>query len=157
MGMRHLVVLDGDHRVVGMITRKDILEKTLRRHWQKEVSVNVVIVGVISILFECLDWRRGRNLSKILMLRRYPLVLFTTLRSLQFPGPIPLPPVSSMKNKRGTMKVLKRFSMKKEYFEKPEIVTKELSRIIEKYQTRTTTSTLNLNLLPSRALSSGII
>lgn len=38
MGLRHLVVVDGDHRVVGLITRKDITERTLKAHWHEEVQ-----------------------------------------------------------------------------------------------------------------------
>jgi len=36
MGLRHLVVVDGDHLVTGMITRHDITEHRLEHHWFRE-------------------------------------------------------------------------------------------------------------------------
>lgn len=36
MGLRHMVVVDSDHLVVGMVTRKDITEHKLEAHWDRE-------------------------------------------------------------------------------------------------------------------------
>lgn len=36
--MRHMVVVDSDHKVVGMITRSDLTESRLESHWHREVS-----------------------------------------------------------------------------------------------------------------------
>jgi len=39
LGLRHLIVLDGDHRVIGIVTRKDITEHRLEHHWFHEVRI----------------------------------------------------------------------------------------------------------------------
>jgi chloride channel 7 len=38
LGMRHMVVVDSDHKVVGMITRSELTEARLESHWHREVS-----------------------------------------------------------------------------------------------------------------------
>ena len=38
MGLRHMVVVDSNHAVVGMITRKDMTERRLDLHWYREVK-----------------------------------------------------------------------------------------------------------------------
>lgn len=54
MGLRHLVVLDDDHKVTGMITRKDITEHRLEHHWfsegdrmQKFINVDPMDPGLL--------------------------------------------------------------------------------------------------------------
>jgi hypothetical protein len=46
MGLRHIVVVDSDHLVVGMITRKDITAHRLDLHWSREVSVNCLTTDI---------------------------------------------------------------------------------------------------------------
>jgi len=39
MGVRHLIVVDGELKVVGVITRSDMNEHHLQHYWQEEVSI----------------------------------------------------------------------------------------------------------------------
>lgn len=39
--MRHMVVVDSDHKVVGMITRTDLTESRLESHWLREVCLSL--------------------------------------------------------------------------------------------------------------------
>lgn len=43
LGMRHMVVVDSDHKVVGMITRDDLTESRLESHWHREVLLLFII------------------------------------------------------------------------------------------------------------------
>jgi len=54
LGLRHLIVLDGDHRVIGIVTRKDITEQRLEHHWfhegdnmQKFISIEPMEPGTV--------------------------------------------------------------------------------------------------------------
>lgn len=46
MGLRHMVVIDGDHVVVGIVTRRDITDKKLRSIWEQEVRPIVIVIIV---------------------------------------------------------------------------------------------------------------
>lgn len=47
MGMRHLIVVDGELSVVGMITRSEMNEHYLHHYWEDEV-------GRFSLTFICI-------------------------------------------------------------------------------------------------------
>ena len=57
MGFRHLVVVDGNLFVVGMITRSDMNEHHLEHIWHSEVCMYVcmyVFVFVMYVFAECI-------------------------------------------------------------------------------------------------------
>ena len=47
--MRHMVVVDSDHMIVGMITRKDLTERRLDLHWYREVC-NIVTLFKVTLI-----------------------------------------------------------------------------------------------------------
>jgi hypothetical protein len=63
MGLRHLTVVDGDHRVTGIVTRKDITESRLHEHWSKEVCT-CEHSSTISI-FKPLEGQEGRIRDRV--------------------------------------------------------------------------------------------
>jgi CBS-domain-containing membrane protein len=48
LGLRHMVVINDDHQVVGIITRKDITNKTLRAHWEAQVYLPDPLLSLTS-------------------------------------------------------------------------------------------------------------
>jgi predicted transcriptional regulator len=46
LGLRHMVVINNNHQVVGIITRKDITNKTLRAHWEAQVGAALVLSSI---------------------------------------------------------------------------------------------------------------
>jgi predicted transcriptional regulator len=41
-----MVVINNNHQVVGIITRKDITNKTLRAHWEAQVGAALVLSSI---------------------------------------------------------------------------------------------------------------
>lgn len=48
MGLRHLIVVDGELMVKGIITRSDMTEHTLEHYWKEEVSAVVCLFCIAS-------------------------------------------------------------------------------------------------------------
>ncbi len=44
MGLRHIVVVDGELQVVGMVTRTDMNEHRLAHYWEEEVGTLLYVL-----------------------------------------------------------------------------------------------------------------
>jgi hypothetical protein len=51
MGLRHVVIVDGDLLVKGIVTRSDLDEHRLEHFWHEQVRKNLKTIFLLIILF----------------------------------------------------------------------------------------------------------